>query len=41
VQIDLSGLGGLVTEPERDHGQVDAVMHQAHRGRVPTISIKR
>jgi transposase len=35
VQIDLSSLGGLVTEPERDHGQVDAVMHQAHRGRVP------
>ncbi|SHJ88356.1 Transposase IS66 family protein, partial [Paraburkholderia terricola] len=32
VQIDLSSLGGLVTEPERDHGQVDAVMHQAHRG---------
>lgn len=34
VQVDLSSLGGFVTESERNHGQVYAAMQQAHRGRV-------
>ena len=31
VQIDIGGLDGLVAEPKRDNGTVDAVLQQVHR----------
>ena len=34
VDIDLGCFDGFVPEPERDHGLVDAVMEQLHRGTV-------
>ena len=35
VQVSLRGFDRLMTEPQRDHGAIDACLQQFHRRAVP------